>query len=215
MKDIKDTIAELLKTGLAHSIAQTFLIFSGIIVIVSVIYHAEKIYILLISFSTLFYALIAHYLTALRKHESLGKYAVGNYFWQSVLFTAIFILYFIWWAMSVWAILCAGVSFFVSIITLILALILTLIWLFCMFYNKRKIEKDLTGHYKVKCVCKNCDLDREVENIPQKRPLHDHPCPDCGLYELEKKEKEKHLKWEIIVLFKTDDRDQKEKKNDS
>lgn len=97
-----DTIAKVVKLGLEHSIAQTFLVFSGILVIVS-IWSAENN--VLASFLTLFYALVAHSLTAIRKHESLGKYFVGNDKWQVIWFTISYALYFLWWSTGIWAML--------------------------------------------------------------------------------------------------------------
>lgn len=98
MKDSKNTIAEVVKYGLSHSIAQAFLIFSGVLVIASVRQANDYIP---VSFFTLFYALIAHYLTALRKHESLGRYAVGSDHLQSIRFTITYISYFVWWTTGV------------------------------------------------------------------------------------------------------------------
>ena len=79
-KNTESNISEIIKIGLSHSIAQAFLIFSGILVIISIL-KEEYIF---VSFLTLFYALINFKLEALRKHESLGRYAVGSNFQQTV-----------------------------------------------------------------------------------------------------------------------------------
>ena len=64
---MEEKIADIAKSALKHSVAQTFLVFSGVLVIVS-IWSAENN--VLVSFFT-FYALITRSLTAMRKHESL------------------------------------------------------------------------------------------------------------------------------------------------
>lgn len=99
---MKDAIVEVTKSTLEHSIAQTFLVFSAVLVTVS-IWSADNN--ILVSFFTLFYALITHSLTALRKHESLGQYFVGNDKWQVIWFTISYGLYFLWWSTGVWALL--------------------------------------------------------------------------------------------------------------
>lgn len=221
MKDIKDTIAELLKTGLEHSIAQTFLIFSGALVIVSLIWVKEFV---LVSFLTLFYALINFKLEALRRHESLGRYAVGPHLGQSILFTLISISYFVWWIVSVTTILIntftvddinfianldshyqtyvllPAVGSFVIKFIPITAIILTTLWLVCIFYKKWRIEKNINGNYKAKYICKNCGSEEKEIEIPRKTPYWDHPCPDCGLYELKKKNEGEHHQCETTVV---------------
>lgn len=99
---MKDAIADIAKSGLEHSTAQALLVFSGALVIISV-WTAQN-YVPL-SFFTLFYALITHALTVLRRHESLGKYLVGNDKWQVILFTLSYILFFAWWSTGIWALL--------------------------------------------------------------------------------------------------------------
>ena len=192
-------ISKIIKEGLKHTIAQAFLLFSGVLVIVSV--WAAKDYIF-VSFFTLFYALINFKMEALRRHETLGRYAVGNDHGQNILFTVTSIFHFMWWAIGVGIILlslcdfvnksvnCFAVTidffcalFLISIIIFLAAFIMTMIWLWRMFYNKRKVEKDYKGDYETKYSCKNCDFEGKVK-IPQKRPFHDQPCPQCGLYEL-------------------------------
>lgn len=201
MKDLKDAISKVVEYGLAHSVAQAFLIFSGVLVIVSV-WQANNY--VAISFFTLFYALTAHYLTALRKHESLGRYAVGSNHQQSILFTTIYISYFVWWATGVGVLLSIPFIFipdkillfniwfqyvliFIGIWAFTAPFIMTIIWLWRMFNNKKQVEKDFKDKYKARYSCKNCDFEGRVE-ILQRRPHWDHPCPECGLYELFKKE---------------------------
>lgn len=202
---MKDKIVEIIKLGLQHSTAQAFLIFSGVLVLISLSKPKELI---LVSFWTLFYAMIAHYLTSLRKHESLGRYAVGSDHQQSIRFTTIYISYFVWWATGVGVILLGlsrfangWIEFFLSVnINLqyllsfigtgifIAPFIMTMVWLFRMFNNKKKVEKNLTGDYELELLCKHCDsILKDKVKITQKRPIWDHPCPKCGLYELEKK----------------------------
>ena len=71
---MEEKIADIAKSALKHSVAQTFLVFSGVLVIVS-IWSAENN--VLVSFFTPFYALITRSLTAMRKHESLEKYFIS------------------------------------------------------------------------------------------------------------------------------------------
>ena len=140
---MKDAIADMTKFGLKHSTAQGLLIFSGILVIVSILSAGNYVF---VSFFTLFYALIAHYLTVLRKHESLGEYFVGNDKWQVIWFTLSYILYFLWWSTGVWALLdkvntlnllnlisisFSNLSFYILSISLIVTVIL-----FIRFFKK-------------------------------------------------------------------------------
>ena len=99
---MKDIIADVAKSTLEHSIAQTFFAFSGILVIISIWTASNYVP---LSFFTLFYAFIAHVLTALRRHESLGKYFVGNDKWQIVWFTLSYIAFFVWWSTGTWSLL--------------------------------------------------------------------------------------------------------------
>lgn len=208
---MKDKVVEIIKFGLQHSTAQAFLIFSGFLVVVSMLWAKEYINIV---FFTLFYALIVHYLTALRRHESLGRYAVGSDHKQGIRFTVIYISYFIWWVIGVGIILLSTsnsviklfefflprlymsdillfILLFIGIGIFFAPFIMTIVWLRRTFANKWKVEKYLCGNYKAKYICKNCGGEEKEVEIPKKRPYWDHPCPDCGLYELEKKEKRK------------------------
>lgn len=195
---MKDKIIEIIKLGLRHSIAQAFLIFSGFLVVISMLWAKEYINVV---FFTLFYALIVHYLTALRRHESLGKYAVGNDKLQILLFTLIYIFLFAWWAIGVWSMLfnlgpikwCYPISIAlpcVSFYAFALGLILMIVWLvrfFCkMFCEKPQQEmREEKDTYKVNRSCKNCDSKVDV-NIPKGVSFENYPCPKCGVIALEK-----------------------------
>ncbi|TSC91900.1 MAG: hypothetical protein CEN90_15 [Parcubacteria group bacterium Licking1014_17] len=184
----------IVKDALGHSIAQTFLIFSGILVIFSL---SRSPILIIISFSTLIYALIAHYLTAVRRHESLGRYAIGNNP-QAILFTITFILFFVWWVAKImgyfmyfryppaYGFLSHTWLLIISMVALIIAIIFFILWFICIFYNKHRTGKNLKINYRVRCFCKNCDFNGKTK-IPLKRPLKDHPCPWCGSYALVKK----------------------------
>lgn len=99
MTDTDNTIYGIFKNTLAHSSDQVFAIFSGILVISSL--QTKSCTLILVGFLTLIYALIAHRLTALRKHEELGDYAAGKDNIQIKLFTTIYHLYFVWWSTGV------------------------------------------------------------------------------------------------------------------
>lgn len=181
-----DSIATLTKLGLEHSIAQAFLIFSGALVIVSV-WSAEQY--VLVSFFTLFYALIAHSLTALRKHESLGEYFVGSSKSKTILFTISYILYFVWWTTGTWTLLnsmcilnllCLHSKHFVDItlLSFSLGLSITIFMLLWFFLDLPKQDKN--GFYTVKRLCKNCDSNIEVK-IQKGVPFERHSCPTCSI----------------------------------
>lgn len=195
------TISSLIKIGLKHSIAQAFLIFSGSLVIISILWSKEYVN---LAFFTLFYALIAHYLTALRKHESLGRYAVGNNKDQVVLFTIIYISLFTWWSTGAWSILlklgqikwcplfpeCLPI---LSSYALIISLILITIWILQFFCNMldawqqpdRQQQEAENNFYKTECSCRNCDNVVKV-SIPKGVKINDYPCPNCGVITLKK-----------------------------
>lgn len=208
MTDTKDTLAEIVKTALNHSIVQAFLIFSAGLVIVSVWKSNNYVP---VSFFTLFYALINFKIEALRKHESLGRYAVGNDFWQIVLYTFISILYFVWWVTGVVIVISLDRYFEVPDLfrflpsvkdinfwVLIINIGLTTLWFMRLFYNKHKTEKYYRNkeRYGVELICKNCDFEGRVK-IPTKKLVKDHPCPRCRLYELKKEIKCPHC-FEIV-----------------
>ena len=149
---MKDKVIEIIKVGLQHSIAQAFLIFSGLLVVISMLWMREYIG---ITFFTLFYALIAHYLTALRRHESLGEYAVGKNRGQIILFTLVNIFLFVWWSTGIWSMLfnfgtikfCSPLSPdlpCVSFYAMTITLVLLAIWIGIFFYKIFSKEKNLT-----------------------------------------------------------------------
>lgn len=188
-----ERLIEIVKKGLEHSIAQTFLIFSSIFVIASL---WAPLHIFFVAILTLFYAIINSRIEALRKHESLGRYAVGSYHYQSIRFTVISFVHLGWWIVGVALILLSSSDLLpipnnvlvVIIIAIFLAAVLmTAIWLWRLFDYKEKAEQHLAGNYKLKLICRHCDYEGEV-TIPQKRPTWDHPCPKCGLYDLEIKQ---------------------------
>ena len=64
MRDLLNQISELANKALAHSIAQVFLIFAGVLVIVSVWkFDGGDLILIKIGFFTLFYAYIIHFIT--------------------------------------------------------------------------------------------------------------------------------------------------------
>lgn len=192
-----DAAFKITKEGLKHSIAQAFLILSGILVVASVWVAKDYVF---VSFFTLFYALINFKMETLRRHESLGRYAVGSDHLQSIRFTTTSIFHFMWWTTGVGAILLSPCNFvnapfeyssitiglfFISAVSFAAAFVMTVIWLWRMFDNKRKVEKNFWNVYETKYSCKNCNFKGKVR-IPQKRPFWDQPCPICGLYELKR-----------------------------
>lgn len=96
-----ERLIEIVKKGLDHSIAQAFLIFSAIFVVLATIQAPNYISLALF---TLFYAFINFKIESLRKHESLGVYAMGKR-GQIITFTLILIFLLIWWITGAWAIL--------------------------------------------------------------------------------------------------------------
>lgn len=84
----------MLKEGLKHSIALPFLIFSGIVFVISLkwnTYLKPDFFVFM-----LFYALVNFKVEATRKHEVIGQYAVGN-FYGSLFYTLIsWTLLFLW-----------------------------------------------------------------------------------------------------------------------
>lgn len=109
---------DIIKSTLKHSVAQTFLVFSGVLVIVSIWSTENNV---LVSFFTLFYALITHSLTSLRKHESLGESFVGDDKGQVIWLTVSYALYFLWWSTGVWAMLSNGSTLDLPYISISLA----------------------------------------------------------------------------------------------
>ncbi len=216
MSDINKTIDGVYEKGLNHSSDQTFAIFSGVLVIYSLSYYKESPELVIVSFLTLIYALIAHKLTTLRKHEELGNYAVGNYDFQIILFTIIYHLYFAWWATSVTAILLSNNKFFqdrlcilftsfcnsvdlltISFTVLVVNLILTLIWLIRLFvlkfYENTKWKENKPGndYYETRLSCKNCNVEEKKVYIRKGVKFENWRCPECktkSLY-LDKKTK--------------------------
>ena len=164
-----DKTIEVVKKALDHSIAQAFLVFSGILVVVSI---TEERYIF-VSFLTLFYALLNFKIEALRKHESLGEYAVGKDRLQIILFTLTLITLFIWWATGVWSLL-YNLSWqkwydlitpswpMVSSYFLIVSIILMVVWLGCMFSKLPKELKPLKPEVELK---ESYELNVKIDDI--------------------------------------------------
>lgn len=135
-------IPELIKLGLGNSIAQAFLLFSWALLALSITTSSPFISVI---FFTVFYAFIAHFFTALRRHGSLGEKFVGGDEWQTVLFTVAYAFYFVWWSTGIWALLNVGSSVdllgctvkfsTLSLLTLALATVSTLV-LFSRFFWK-------------------------------------------------------------------------------
>jgi len=165
MTDTNDkSIYGILRDALAHSSDQVFAIFSGILVIYSLKTGLHEL--ILAGFLTLIYALIAHKLTVLRKHEELGDYAVGRDNIQIILFTAIYHLYFVWWVTGI-AIILLGVYYSefehllpcvlvrvnmdllknIYVYVLAINIVLTIIWCCNLFYKKYKENKEWGKEY--------------------------------------------------------------------
>jgi len=181
-------LTELVGVGFKHSVAQAFLIFSGILVLFSLSKESKFIF---VSFFTLFYALIAHYLTSLRRHESLGQYAVGANKYQIILFTLTYIAFFVWWATGVWSLLsdsssardclAAKVSFNMACVSggaLIAGSLFMSVWILGFFCRLPK-AKGCT--YRVRRCCTNCGYQNDNVEITTGVPSETYPCPKCGV----------------------------------
>lgn len=176
----------VIKEGLKHSSAQGLLIFSGILVIFSIWSHSPPS-IVATSFFTLFYAIIVHSLTSLRKHESLGKYFVGDSKIQTLWFTVSYFMFLAWWSVGAWALLSRPIGLNkicnkfdavvsgVPLLLLFLALFFTLL-LFCGFFYRLLNS----GTYEVLRYCRNCDWSGKIK-IPKGTKFKDHPCQECGV----------------------------------
>lgn len=200
MEDKKEIqLSDLIKYALAHSIAQAFLIFSGVLVIVSVWKNNSYIF---LSFFTLFYALINFKIEAIRKHPPLGNYVMRDNLGAGI-YTMISWSLLIWWITGVMFLLnCVSlVDMFLKIqyysfyLTAIWFLFLVF-WMLLIFYRKKKgknsepkegeLKEKPNDFYKVECNCENCDLNRHV-NMPKGIKVTDLICPECGIAQQLKK----------------------------
>lgn len=187
-----ESIYGILKDVLAHSSDQVFAVFSGILVISSL--QSKSCTLILVSFLTLIYALIAHKLTALRKHEELGDYAVGKDNIQIILFTAIYHLYFVWWSTGVMAILLNNCLLLIINLSILFFNIVLTIWWFCnlffgKIYEENKWKKG--GHcYGTRLFCKNCNYNHDLKGkvkIPKGVKFENHRCLRCKVKDLARK----------------------------
>jgi len=188
---------EAIKTvnkALDHSFAQAFLIFAGIftVSIVFVDNPQNQMLLMKLALFTLFYAVIMHFITTIRKHPDWGRHAVGSGFKRGILFTVIFLLYTAAWITGLWNILLNENPSSISLILSAAAIILTAIWLvimFCCFWKDKrdciKESKENKDTYEFAYRCKNCEDSGSV-NIKRGKPYHDQICPNCCLYELKK-----------------------------
>ena len=117
----------------------------------------------------------------------------------AILYTSISWLLLIWWII--------GLSIIDDSLDLLLnykhwyfglsviCLILILIWIINIFYEKRK-DKNLSrefnqvnqsNYYKVACVCENCALNKELY-IRKEVRVNDAICSNCGVIQQLKKE---------------------------
>ncbi|MBU1987352.1 hypothetical protein KKF94_01300 [Patescibacteria group bacterium] len=198
MENKKETqLSDLIKIGLLHSIAQAFLIFSGALVIVSV--WKNSVYIPL-SFFTLFYALINFKIEATRKHPPMGNYGMRTNL-GTIFYTLISWSLLIWWIIGL-SIMDNNLGlllnykcwyFYVSVA----CLILILIWIIIIFYEKRKdknlaIKYNKRGYYEVACVCGNCDLDSKLY-IRNGVRVNDAICSNCGVIQQLKRKKDEEI----------------------
>jgi len=130
--------AKVIQFGLKHSIAQAFLLLSGIFVLASV-WSGNDMYVPW-SLFTLFYALINFKIEAMRKHATLGNYLVGNNSGSILFSLSSWLLLFAWVVGSIQ--LLSGVllvnlfSFTLSGIMPLLAIGSIIIWIIYGFYRK-------------------------------------------------------------------------------
>lgn len=208
-------ITDLVKEGLAHSIAQAFLIFSGALVIVSVWQYRY----VSLSFFTLFYALINFKIEAIRKLPSLGNYGMRDN-WGAVLYALASWLLLAWWIIgSAFLLKLVDKTFIDKILDFSLffdwRFICSNLWIFSLMlwmgliFNRKKEEnnsaffsekgssvqdsKDSDKYYYVKCCCENCDLDGELR-IPKRIKVVDVICPKCKIAQQLKRKKDKEVK---------------------
>ncbi len=190
MTDANDkSIYGILRDALAHSSDQVFAIFSGILVIYSLKTRLHTL--ILASFLTLIYALIAHKLTALRKHEELGDYAVGKHNIQIILFTVVYHLYFVWWATGIMAILLHNCLLPTINFNILFFNIILTIWWFCNLFSGKMWEEKTWkkgGHrYGTRLFCKNCNFRGKVK-IEKGTKFENHRCPRCKVKALTRKQ---------------------------
>lgn len=180
--------------ALDHSFAQAFLVFAGIFTVsVSLVDNPQnQVHLIKLALFTLFYAVVIHAITAIKRHETLGRHAVGNNLGRVVLFTAISLLYTAAWVTGSWGILLNEKLSPLSLILLVTGIILTTIWFFIIFYYFWKDKESCIkssrkdkSTYEFLYRCKNCDSHGTVW-VEKGKPHHDHTCPNCCLYELEK-----------------------------
>lgn len=192
-----EEVIKIANKALDHSFAQAFLVFAGIFtVLVSFVDNPQnQVHLMKLALFTLFYAVVIHAITTIKRHETLGRHAVGSNLGRAILFTTIFLLYTTAWVTGSWNILLNENLLFLSLTLLITATILTTIWLFIMFYyfckEKRDCIKGLKEDkniYEFSYRCKNCDSQGTIR-IEKGKPHHDQICPKCCLYELEKQSK--------------------------
>lgn len=193
--DTSKTFVKMIMGAMDYSSAHALLIFSGALVITSILKAPDYI---LLSFFALFFALINHNLRVIRKSEDLGDYAVGNNL-GLILYTIISWLLLIWWVAGT-IFLLTGTDlvylFFteyrfilwpVSLWTVFAAaLAVFLLWMVIIFSLKINREKntcakgDALKCYNVRRFCKNCDFSGQIE-IPKESRFQNHPCPQCQL----------------------------------
>lgn len=194
----ENQLSDLIKYALVHSIAQAFLIFSGVLVIVSVWKNNSYVF---LSFFTLIYALVNFKIEATRRHPSMGNYGMRTN-WGLILYILISLSLLIWWIIGLSIIdnnLCLLLNYkhWYFIISAV-CLILILIWIGIIFYEKRKdknlsIKENESGRYEVHCICRNCDLDKKLY-IKKGIKVNDAICQDCGVAQQLKRKKDEDQK---------------------
>lgn len=95
-----EKIFELFKKTLDHSIAQTLLIFSGVLVII-LIGRDTKAYYISFSLFTLIYTMANFKIEAIRKSETLGRFTTGDKT-GVILYSCASIFLLLWWATGTW-----------------------------------------------------------------------------------------------------------------
>lgn len=93
---MKEEVKKIIEFCFKHSTARAFLIFSGVLVIFSMIYAKEFIP---VGFFTLFYAFVVYKISVLRKAEVWGNYAVGDTL-GALLYFVVDFLFFVSWILG-------------------------------------------------------------------------------------------------------------------
>lgn len=177
-------VLDSIEHGWEHSTARFLLLLSSVFVLLALYKFTDVQWLPQVGFLTLYCALAYYWLTTLRKHESLGKYAVGPHRGQVLLFTLISIFLFLFWVSSTWAIIANTNNKIdlISHLSLCLGVVSFAAWLIFFFWyllrgqNNLGINKD---DYQVSVWCRNCCKSHET-NIFKGYRIPEAKCPNCG-----------------------------------